>query len=1415
MSQKILQYVEIDVDYCSLTYGVEPCQAKVEPDPVSNTKLLLHLDFVEFYDSSPVQRGRGTPNGGVTISTAQSKFGGASALFDGINDYIQFANSADFVAGRDFTVDCWVRLSSFAVSSPPGASCIAGSYGGTGNYWLLYIAYDGSVTFYTAVGGVFYLTNGTGTVSLNTWTHIAVVRSEGVARIYIDGVGGTEQNTHPNVPDSTGPLQIGIWSTTGFPFNGYIDELRISNSARWTSNFTPPSSAYAQEDPSLYNKLLLHFEGVQGSTVITDSSPAAHGNATHNVAGAGIVNNIKKFGDGSVYFPATNAYFTFPDSEDWDFGPLDFTVDWWEYRFDITNGAAILQRQDDTSFQAFLLGHANTSTGNLEVYMSSNGSSWDIALSKSLGTAVASVWNHYAVVRNGSTFYAFKNGVQTDTWTSSSTLLASSGTLKFGRWAANLNAVIDEFRISKGVARWTSNFTPPTTSDRPNTGAIKCFNTIVTCQDRVHFSNSPVTLRFAVPTADLPTDVECIPNIKSIAFDPATVSLGQNLGQRATLTITFDDHRHSDTGQGFDKYLADRTYNPYKQGTFWGKFRSRQPFVRGRPLRWIVGDTDQDFSAMETRHYIIDSFTGPDNNGVFRLIAKDLLKLADGDRALAPPVSEGFLVADITNSATTLTLSPSGIAANYPNSGYANIGGTEIVSYTHSGIDASTFLLLHCDGTDASTTFTDSSPYGFTVTANGNAQIDTAQLKFGSASGLFDGTGDYLTVPNNEAWEFGSGDFTIDWWERRSSATASRTSMARDSTTNFVPWILGYSDGTNLRFYATSNGASWDLAEGVDMGTIELNVWHHFAVVRSSNVFFLFKDGVIQSSFVSDKSFAANSNALSIGRAQTTAEYAGWLDEIRISKGVARWKSPFIPPAIAYAATTDTLTIARAQLGTSASAHSTQDRVQFCLRYAGVTPDRIIFDLLRNYANADAIYLPLNDWHQEIISYLNRSYTGTLAQPLAVNTLISELIEQAGLSMWWDDRDQEVGMLVLRGLIYSNDFFDDNNMIAETLQVTEQPDKRLSQVHTYFGQINPITSLTDKANYRSVSKISNAQSEIDYGSAAIKEIFSRWIPNLGRSVADRLGNILISRFKDPPRKFGFSLLRNSTAEVVLANGYQLSSWPIQDETGANDTVNVQVTRMRPNADLIELEAEEVIYPVTAAEDLTIRNLIVDANTLNLNLRDAHDLIYPSPTAGITVILTINSGVKVGSTINSLNSVVIGDWPVGVTIIVNVVGRIQGKGGGGWSYNGNEGQSGGPALYTRYAINLACPVGGQIWGGGGGGGGASYNDGSNGYYWGGGGGAGFNVGIGGGDALAAGSGKGQDGTTEAGGAGSGYAGAGGGPGANGANGTVGGTAGGAAGYAIDGASFVTKGTWNGTTFTPTGSVAGSILGSQVN
>ena len=229
--------------------------------------------------------------------------------------------------------------------------------------------------------------------------------------------------------------------------------------------------------------------------------------------------------------------------------------------------------------------------------------------------------------------------------------------------------------------------------------------------------------------------------------------------------------------------------------------------------------------------------------------------------------------------------------------------------------DSYTKSLLHMNGTDGSTTFTDSAVGGaHTWTAHGNAQIDTAQSKFGGASGLFDGTGDYLTTPYSADFDFGTNNFTWDFWIRWNAFPSSGTSsvfitVARQTNNNNVNvFYLNNNAGVyRLYFVAIVGGvtkASYYTTNGISVVT---NVWYHFACVRSGSSFYIFFSGTSQS-LTTSVAIGTNSITPAINEATSIARYGnytgydynGWLDEVRISKGIARWTSNFTPPTNQY-----------------------------------------------------------------------------------------------------------------------------------------------------------------------------------------------------------------------------------------------------------------------------------------------------------------------------------------------------------------------------------------------------------------------------------------------------------------------------------------------------------------------------------
>jgi len=203
---------------------------------------------------------------------------------------------------------------------------------------------------------------------------------------------------------------------------------------------------------------------------------------------------------------------------------------------------------------------------------------------------------------------------------------------------------------------------------------------------------------------------------------------------------------------------------------------------------------------------------------------------------------------------------------------------------------------------------------GNVVTAGGNAQIDTAQYKIGSSSGLFDGTGDYLSIPDSADWDFGTGEFTIDFWVRFNALPSSGNSACLFSQlvdlNNYANLYVLNATGTySLKFLIKSSSST--LVDMSNVVTLSTNTWYHIEIDRSGNNFKMYLDGVQQGADVTASITYPNLAAPVIIGALNYTGYIdalnGWIDEFRISKGIARNSStPFTPPSSAY--TTDSYT---------------------------------------------------------------------------------------------------------------------------------------------------------------------------------------------------------------------------------------------------------------------------------------------------------------------------------------------------------------------------------------------------------------------------------------------------------------------------------------------------------------------------
>ena len=200
-------------------------------------------------------------------------------------------------------------------------------------------------------------------------------------------------------------------------------------------------------------------------------------------------------------------------------------------------------------------------------------------------------------------------------------------------------------------------------------------------------------------------------------------------------------------------------------------------------------------------------------------------------------------------------------------------------------------LLLHFDGADNSTTFTDDSPSPKTITVYGNAHIETDKSKFGLASGAFDGAGDYLTVPR-AALTF-VGDFTIECWVY--VTTASTYVPILDGRTT-----PGYSD-FELGLYPNKLDIVMGGSRLTATATMTTGAWHHIAVSRASGVVRLFTDGVVNTGTWSySTNITPVATNVRIGGNIDGYYLNGYLDDLRVTPGVARYTTSFTPPTQAF-----------------------------------------------------------------------------------------------------------------------------------------------------------------------------------------------------------------------------------------------------------------------------------------------------------------------------------------------------------------------------------------------------------------------------------------------------------------------------------------------------------------------------------
>ena len=218
-----------------------------------------------------------------------------------------------------------------------------------------------------------------------------------------------------------------------------------------------------------------------------------------------------------------------------------------------------------------------------------------------------------------------------------------------------------------------------------------------------------------------------------------------------------------------------------------------------------------------------------------------------------------------------------------------------------------TVLLLNFDGSNGATTTTDGSNFtsNQVITFSGTSEISTSQNKFGGSS-LKLTTDGFVTVADRPELDLTYQDFTVEWWEYRTSTSGNPTAIARNNAT-FSPYIIGKAVSGRNKAFITHDGTSYSASEGldIDMGSIDLNQWNHFALSRKGGSFRSFKNGVVVSTVDRPDLFVrVSSDSLQIGKGQGGNFFEGFIDGLVITRGTAKYYNAFTPSTSAPTKTT-------------------------------------------------------------------------------------------------------------------------------------------------------------------------------------------------------------------------------------------------------------------------------------------------------------------------------------------------------------------------------------------------------------------------------------------------------------------------------------------------------------------------------
>ena len=813
-----------------------------------------------------------------------------SGYFDGTSDSLSYTGGSSIAFGTsDFTIELWAYLTNTGTYSPflrPDDSGVFPEFG--------YDFSSGQLKFDARNGAIVAVTT---TMPTSQWVHVAACRSGTNLRLFINGsqVGTTTTNS-TNFATTTGAIRIGGSSfSASHTVNGYLSNFRVINgTALYTTTFTPPTAP---------------LTAVSGTSLLTLQNAAFTDNSTNNFVltpnGNTTVtgNNPFQAGYYSNYFDGSGDYLTAPASSSWIFSG-DYTLEAWVYP--TVSGADMQISGTGGSGSNDQFG-ITSGVGTGRVY-------WAYAAVGNYLTTTATIpanaWTHIAVTRSSNTLRAFVNGVQVFSGTMSTTV-GQNATNYIGRRSDGFNSFtgyMSNLRLVNGTAVYTSAFTPSTT---PLTAITN--TSLLTCQAArlIDSSANNFTITKNGDVAVSPFD----PFLSAVSptgasgsgyFDGTSTSsaltIGTPIPATSDFTIQFWYYLDSTSVAAGTATLIPlfNNFNWYNQndlGIFIGYNVST-----GNIEATVATGGGTSVSPPKTDFAVAANCLGRwthialvRSGATVRLfvngaVTSGTLSSNTGLNVATRPFNVGGWYAFQSNSPTTTRYAK----------GYISNLSIDTTALYSAAFTPPTAPVTATTSTTRLLNFTNGGIYDAAMQNDietvGNAQVSSAQAKYGTTSAYFDGSGDVLTAPTIPSYTLGTSDFTIEFWINAAASgvyqpvISYRNSGVVSAEPDFFVW------NTNVGVWYVNGTA-------VITGTTNLSTagWAHIAICRSSGSTRMFVNGVQEGSTYADtNNYLPANTSLKIGGLPGAGLYfTGYLDDVRITRGYARYTANFTPPTAA------------------------------------------------------------------------------------------------------------------------------------------------------------------------------------------------------------------------------------------------------------------------------------------------------------------------------------------------------------------------------------------------------------------------------------------------------------------------------------------------------------------------------------